>query len=143
MTISLTSVAHAAAVSTMIQHLAGSDITFWSGKALNEDRGRETVAFVAEVGGFEFPVHFEAVIAVVKGIRHQFSIVEATGQRLGGHRYALDAVMRDGKLSASVFGQWLVTSPEVTDPDVVLFFERIVEMARKAKKSNFVLEANR
>lgn len=66
MTISLTSAAHAAAVSTMIQHLAGSEITFRSDKFLNDHYGRESVGFVAEIGGFGLPVRPQAVVSVKK-----------------------------------------------------------------------------
>lgn len=143
MTINLTSVAHAAAVSTMIRHLAGSDITFRSDKFLNDQYGRDSVGFVAEIGGFALPVRLQAVVATKKHIRHEFTLSEVTGERLIDQRYALDAKILDGKLSASLFGPWLVTSPDVTDPEVVRFFERIVEKAREAKKSDFTLEAAR
>lgn len=141
MTTSLTTVAHSAAVNTMIRHLAVSDITFRSDKFLNEHFGRESVAFVAEIGGYELPVRFQAVVAAKEHIWHQFTISEITGERLVDQRYALDARMSHGKLSAGLFGQWLVTSPEVTDPDVVRFFQRIVEKAREAKQRDFTLEA--
>lgn len=141
MTTRLTDAGHEVAVSTMIGKIAGKGMTFRSDKAANENWGPESVCFVADVDGFALPVRIEAVIGVKDYIRHQITIVEVTGDRFSDRKYALDVVVRGGEVSAGLFDRWLVTSPQVSDPEVFRFFQAIIEKAREAKSRNFTIPA--
>jgi hypothetical protein len=125
----------------MVGQIAATRIDFRSNKFLNDHWGRESVAYVAEIDGFAVPVRFEVVIGVKKFVGPQFTIIEVVGDRLTDRRYVLDVRMQDGKVSAGLFDQWLVNSPDVTDPDVIRFLKRIVEKGREATRRDFTLAA--